>query len=289
MSPMEGIIERVFFRLYLRIFMVGVLILLLFEVVFLNARHLYVIIESFMVSGALLAMVGYKRNLFLAVILFSLALLLSVCFLSVYVQGYVTGINMALLLLLGFTNAVLLNGRKRFFLVTLTILVSIVLFMTRGIREGYPGIGAPSGVLALQAGVTIAFLIIFGCITYTAAVLKDSFDESQKKLYTHNEDLKVMLLEREERLLAKKRDLIKLSFSTAHNIRGPLARILGLIGLAEIEDERSKPLYFSMIKDQAQQLDNVIKEVAKEINESIEDTDENELKFPDNSNEEIGS
>lgn len=71
------------------------------------------------------------------------------------------------------------------------------------------------------------------------------------------------LLENEQRLLVKaNRELDSFLYSTSHDLRAPIASILGLINIAEHDVKESIAHdYFGKIKERIQQLDNTIKDI----------------------------
>lgn len=100
------------------------------------------------------------------------------------------------------------------------------------------------------------------------------FREQNEYINELNMRLEERVNERTEKIKEKNRMLIEYAFLNAHKIRGPLARILGLIELTNIEqDIRKETLqdYFVLIKKSAIELDDVVNSVNQILEESDED------------------
>jgi PAS domain S-box-containing protein len=74
----------------------------------------------------------------------------------------------------------------------------------------------------------------------------------------------------EEKILAQNRSLAKIGEIQAHDYRAPLATILGLLHLIEIEDYKATKDYVIMLQAAAGQLDRKITEVINIVNNEIE-------------------
>ena len=79
------------------------------------------------------------------------------------------------------------------------------------------------------------------------------------------------MTERTKKLSDKNSHLINLSFQNAHLIRGPLARILGLIYLSNLEGPSSYPILIPKVQEQVKEMDEVVKQIGIEINNSIDE------------------
>lgn len=84
-----------------------------------------------------------------------------------------------------------------------------------------------------------------------------------------NINLERLVEEKTLRILQQSERLIKYAFQNAHNVRGPLARLMGLVGILRIKeiDSAEVPFILNEIEKASAELDAVI----KEINTSLED------------------
>jgi light-regulated signal transduction histidine kinase (bacteriophytochrome) len=61
--------------------------------------------------------------------------------------------------------------------------------------------------------------------------------------------------------------LMKFAFSNAHHVRGPVARMLGLVELVKIDTETDRQWYVQTISNEVQELDKITKSIARELDE----------------------
>jgi signal transduction histidine kinase len=81
-----------------------------------------------------------------------------------------------------------------------------------------------------------------------------------------NENLESMVRERTEEIAAKNQRLLEYAFFTAHEVRGPLARILGLVELAKIQELRHEHEEIIVrLHEAANELDEVIRIINRKL------------------------
>lgn len=78
-----------------------------------------------------------------------------------------------------------------------------------------------------------------------------------------NENLERLVQERTDKVIAQNQKLIDYAFRNSHNVRGPLARILGLVNLITIENKDTNTDYVSRLSESAEELDASIKTMSK--------------------------
>lgn len=61
--------------------------------------------------------------------------------------------------------------------------------------------------------------------------------------------------------------LVNFAFSNAHHVRGPVARMLGLVELVKIDKETDRQWYVETISDEVKELDKITKSIARELDE----------------------
>jgi signal transduction histidine kinase len=86
--------------------------------------------------------------------------------------------------------------------------------------------------------------------------------KANREIIRMNESLELEVMQRTEKIETQSRKLIEYAYSNAHNVRGPLARILGLSMLManETSETRIKE-YNERMNDSALELDLVIREM----------------------------
>ena len=91
--------------------------------------------------------------------------------------------------------------------------------------------------------------------------------DSRNELNQINQNLETIVEQRTNNVKQKNEYLVKYAFTNAHHVRGPLARILGLLQLAKLEGEVDYPFLFGKIEEQAKEIDVVLRTINKELEE----------------------
>ncbi|QSE98853.1 MASE1 domain-containing protein [Fulvivirga lutea] len=162
---------------------------------------------------------------------------------------------------------------------TAVVVVSILAIYFSSLQLGPFILGdSYSSMLLLQIFVGVVSVIT---IVLSATVKERA--EAQEKLLKFNENLEEMVKIRtkalnsqidtrrkaEEKLQNTNDELVKRNveldnfvYSVSHDLRAPIASMLGIVNLAKKEDDIvMKDMYFDMINGSAEQLDNFIKEI----------------------------
>jgi tetratricopeptide (TPR) repeat protein len=135
-------------------------------------------------------------------------------------------------------------------------------------------------VISIAISLVVIVLVYFSVnlwrrhktITELNKELKDKSDEvlaqaeelraSNDAMEAINSNLEKLVEERSRQVLDKNQKLLEYAFFNAHKVRGPLARILGLINLMNIEPAQSEQKKYSeMLHDASKELDKSIKEI----------------------------
>ena len=59
--------------------------------------------------------------------------------------------------------------------------------------------------------------------------------------------------------------LMRYAYTNAHKVRGPLARILGLINLSRMENSPGYPWIFSQVEREAVMMDHIVGEISNDL------------------------
>lgn len=89
--------------------------------------------------------------------------------------------------------------------------------------------------------------------------------QGQENLYQLNINLERLVEERTHKVKEQNEQLIRYAYSNAHHLRGPVARVLGLIHLSKIDSDLDYPFLFQKIEEQAKEIDLVIKSINNEL------------------------
>ncbi|QSE97260.1 tetratricopeptide repeat protein [Fulvivirga lutea] len=94
--------------------------------------------------------------------------------------------------------------------------------------------------------------------------------ENQNKIISqHNEKLEEMVTERTKKVVDYSNKLEEYAFHTAHNLRAPVARLLGLTNLFNIStDEKEKQVLLEKIVKETEEIDSVIHTISVILDET---------------------
>ena len=92
--------------------------------------------------------------------------------------------------------------------------------------------------------------------------------KANREISRMNESLELEVMQRTEKIETQSRKLIEYAYSNAHNVRGPLARILGLSMLMANETVESRIMeYNTHLHESALELDVIIREMTLRLQE----------------------
>ena len=170
-----------------------------------------------------------------------------------------TTTSLSIILVVGFIFSVMLKGRLLFAMHCLTVIILHSIF----IFQFYHRELAFSTKVNDVVTVAITYSILYFILTYASWVLKLRYDEINKNLKSANNELRQnaheietrneellqtqnnlnelnMVLEkkvneRTAQIRAQNEMLIKYSYTNAHHLRGPVARLLGLASIYKVD------------------------------------------------------
>lgn len=283
-------IEEFFLESLLKISLVSVLIVMSVDFYFTS----WVVTRSGVIDFAILFAViisffFYKRGFFLAAVLIIGFLTMAAMFYQSIEADSITTSSMAVIMVIGFGFSVLLKGNIPWILHSITLAGMISVFTWLILHpERY---GMPNANDIIVAGVT--YCILYGVIAYSSLLLKHRYDgainklasqnieliektneietqneelmQSQENLYQLNTHLENIVQERTREVQKQNEQLIRYAYSNAHHVRGPVARVLGLIQLSKMETDLNYPFLFEKIEEQTKEIDEVVKGINKEL------------------------
>lgn len=114
-------------------------------------------------------------------------------------------------------------------------------------------------------------------------IFKSGYERTQKKLLDQNNmisqqkeeievinnNLEQIIVDRTARIKDHEQRLTKFTFINEHRVRSPLARIMGLLNLIDLESNKAKTVedYLPILKSNAEELNDMLKEVSDTLNE----------------------
>jgi tetratricopeptide (TPR) repeat protein len=136
-------------------------------------------------------------------------------------------------------------------------------FQKKIVRRQYVAIVGVSLILVL----TTIFGIKFYKLNKSNLLAKDALLKLNEDINKMNENLEALVQERTEKIKFQNQKLIEFTFFTAHEVRGPVARILGLIELSklsEIQDDE-KTQILKRLEETGLELDEVIRQINRKM------------------------
>jgi hypothetical protein len=107
------------------------------------------------------------------------------------------------------------------------------------------------------------------------AQLKDKSDEiaaqneelmqSEENLSKVNQHLESLVEERTRKIREQNEMLLKYAYSNAHHVRGPVARVLGLIQISKMKTDLDFPWFFEKVENEAKAIDVILKRIASDL------------------------
>ena len=201
----------------------------------------------------------------------------------------ITTSSMAVVMVIGFGFSVLLKGRLPILLhgIVLAGMTSVFAWLALHPFE----YGKPDASDIIVAGITYG--VLYTTIAYSAWQLKQRYDEaftnlhnanselieksheieaqneeliqSQENLYQLNTHLESLVEERTVEVKNQNERLIRYAYANAHHLRGPVARVLGLIQVARMATDLDYAFLFGKIEEQTFEIDHVIKGINREL------------------------
>lgn len=92
--------------------------------------------------------------------------------------------------------------------------------------------------------------------------------QSEENLNKINQHLEKLVEERTTKIQAQNEVLIKYSYANAHHLRGPVARLLGLVSICKLETNPDYNFFIDKMFDQVHEIDAVVRQINLEL-ESI--------------------
>jgi signal transduction histidine kinase len=92
--------------------------------------------------------------------------------------------------------------------------------------------------------------------------------QSHENLNNMNMHLESLVHERTREVQTRNEQLVRFAYSNAHDVRGPVARVLGLIQLSKMEADLDYPFLFKKIEEQTKEIDEAVKGINRELEKS---------------------
>jgi len=269
-------IEDFFLNSLLKISIGGVFLILVSNILLFREDKLSIATSGAILCACLLSYLIRERFKVAAVLILTCVTLAAMIYQRLASPSTTT--TLSVILIVGFIFSVMLKGRIMWIMhgVTVIILNTVFIYQMDG---------------PFAAAVT--YCTLYFIITYATAVLKFNYDKMHQRLQLKNEELlqkaneitsqneellytkdnlsslntnlEKIVNERTAKIQIQNEILIKYSYTNAHHLRGPVARLLGLASIYKLESEPNPDFYINKMVDQAEEIDSVIKQINSDL------------------------
>ncbi len=290
MNHVEKPIEAIFLESLLKLCLISVLIITGMDFYFSNFNLVRSeVIDLTILLAIVWSYLLYKRGNFILAVLHIGFITMAAMFYQNIVANGITSSSMAVVLIIGFGFSVLLKSKTPLILHCVTLMGMVAVFTWMALHPIH--YGKPKADDIIVTGVT--YCILYMVIAYSSWILKQRYDtsleilastnieliektneietqneellQSQQNLYQLNNHLEEMVERRTKEVHRQNEQLIKYAYSNAHHLRGPVARVLGLIQLSKMKTDLDYPELFQKIEVQTNEIDEVVKSINKEL------------------------
>jgi len=286
---MEAInIERFFLNTLLRVSIGGVLLITLTDVFIYPADKISIGIDVTVLTAASVSYLLRKKFATLSVLILTVLVLASMIYQCIMLPLSTTN-SLSIILLVGFIHSVMLKRWLLLVMQFLTMLAVNGILVYQFVTPGMMYTHQPTELITI--GVT--YSIVFFILTYATAVLKANYDRingglsdsnkelkekaakievqneelvvMQEKLNSLNVNLEMMVRERTQKIQLQNEILLKYSYTNAHELRGPVARLLGLANIYRLESTLDADFIITRMAEQATEIDTVVRKINVEL------------------------
>jgi len=272
-------IENFFLNTVLIISMSGVLLVLLSNLLFFPEDKLSIFISVGILVASIIAYLLRTKYPTIAVVLVTSVALAAMCYQRLTVPN--TSTTLSVVMIVGFVFSVMLRGKVMWVMHGIAFIIINTIFVFHQTD-------------AITAAVTYSTLYFI--LAYAAGALKFSYDnlsqyliernielinksdeiavqnqeliKIQANLSALNADLEKVVNERTARIQAQNEILIKYSYTNAHHLRGPVARLLGLASIYQLDSQPNPDFFIQKMVEQANEIDSVISRINSELEAS---------------------
>jgi hypothetical protein len=283
-------IEEFFLESLLKICLVSIVIVMIADYYFTRffvTRSL--IVNSMVLFAIVSSLVLYRLGYFTVSVLWIGFVIIAAMFYQSINADSITTSSMAVVMVAGFGFSVLLKGRTSIICHAITFIGMAAVFAWLALHPTQYGKADAGDILV--AGITYG--VLYAVIAYSSWQLKHRYDEvigqqsltnlklvektneietqneelfqSQENLVKLNDHLETLVEARTSELKKQNERLIRYAYSNAHHLRGPVARLLGLIQLSRIDVNLDQVFLIREIEIQAFEIDEVVKSINREL------------------------
>jgi signal transduction histidine kinase len=101
------------------------------------------------------------------------------------------------------------------------------------------------------------------------AAQNEELMQSEENLSRVNLHLENLVEERTKKIREQNEALLKYAYANAHHVRGPVARVLGLIEISKMKTDLDFPWFFEKVENEAKTIDTILKRIANDFEPDI--------------------
>lgn len=269
-------IEKFFLNTLLKISIGGVFFIIVSNVLMYPEDTLSILLSSAILFACIISYLVRQKHPTLSVSIVSIVVLSAMSYQRITVPHAST--TLSIVLIIGFIISVMLKGRALWTLHCIAFLIVNTVFVYQ----------LPDAVTAAITYSTLYFILC-----YATWILKSNYDSAQKNLISTNNqlsekakkiesqneelrqiqenlsrlntDLEKIVNERTAKIQTQNEILIKYSYTNAHHLRGPVARLLGLAMVYKLEPDPNTDYFINKMVEQANEIDDVVKQINIEL------------------------
>jgi signal transduction histidine kinase len=266
----------------------GIFVILVTDIIYYPEDILSLIIDVVILSACTLSF-AIRNKYFNTSVLIIAGTTLAAMFYQSFVVPMNTTTSFAIILIVGFIISMLLRGKLMWAMHGITYAGVITVFIIQGVNPALRFAPEVSEVIT----VAITYLVLYVILSYCTGVLKWKYDQvhdnlrlanielqeraeeiaaqneellqTQDNLNELNVDLERIVRERTRKIQAQNEILLKYSYTNAHHLRGPVARLLGLIAIYKLESNPDIDFFLTKMEDQTKEIDMVVKQINSEL------------------------
>lgn len=91
--------------------------------------------------------------------------------------------------------------------------------------------------------------------------------KSHQRLNEINHHLEEMVMKKTKSIKQQNETILKYAYSNAHHVRGPIARILGLIQVSRLKTDLDYPWFLEKVEYETKQVDRIVTSITRELDE----------------------
>jgi hypothetical protein len=285
-------IEEFFLNTLLRIAIGGVLLILIADSALYPTDRISIAIDAAILAACVISYFIRHKYPTGAVLIFTSIILIAMVYQCLVVPVNTTT-SLSIILIVGFIFSIMLRGGLLFAMHCLTFIILHSIF----IFQFYHPELAFSAKVNDVVTVAITYSILYFILTYASWVLKLRYDEINKNLKRANSELRQSAHEIEARneeliqtqnnlnelnmdlekkvnqrtaqIRAQNEMLIKYSYTNAHHLRGPVARLLGLASIYKVDPSADCIFLITKMIDEANEIDAMVKKITVDLENNI--------------------